>query len=466
MFDLIDGQERPDNKKYTYEQFENGEIVLAKGDYKKVMNVIHNIFGIMIAVDTKEIFIYDNRKGYYKEISPDQLTGIYEKLTGEHMSTSTSDVFKKKIFRWFGEDYCLRKHSIIEKFVESSKRYVCFKNGLFDLELENFFPHRKTVYFRNAIDANYTTDKNCPIFSQYMKDFTTGREEVERTLLEFFSYCFVSGYHFGHNFLVLTGTGRNGKSTLIRLIANVLGQSATSNVPIDKLEGFELDFIAGKLLNYSGESSNNWTDGESLANLKAITGGDSISIKAKFKRSYQESNLPKMIFAMNHLPKFGETTLALRKRLICIEGLMSLDGREDSSIEDRLYSERDAIVSMLMDHLITVKNNRKVFVYENNNKVLNNIEKDSSIYSRFFYDRIKAERDSELWQDELWSEFKKYCESEDYKFDTSKTVFAKKLSQLLEPHQIRKKRNNGKVRTIYFHIGFHPTEDTSDEYVD
>lgn len=465
MFDLIDG-EQTDLKNATYQDFVEGKILISKGDYKKAMDIIHHVFGLMIAVDTQEIFIFDNDKGYYKEISKDQLTGLYEKLTGENMSTATSDVFKRKIFRWFGEPYCLRKHSIMARFEDSSKRFVCFKNGVFDIQSEKFFSHRKTIYFRNCIDANYTDDQDTPIFNMFMKDFTSNREDVERTLMEYMAYCFVSGYHFGHNFLVLNGSGRNGKSTLIRLISNVIGHTAVSHVPMDQLFGFELESIAGKLLNCTMEDSGKWTDGAALANLKAITGGDSISINAKYKKSYSESNLPKLIFAMNQLPKFGETTLALRKRLICINCKMRLDGREDSSIEDRLYAERDGIVSKLMGHLLNIKRNKKIFIYDENDTIVQDVERDSSVYTRYFYDRIEYKEGSEIWQDQVWKDFKKYIESEDYEFAVSKSVLGKKMANHLTDSQVRRKRNNGKVRTVYRDITFRPEGDYSDEYID
>ena len=65
-----------------------------------------------------------------------------------------------------------------------------------------------------------------------------------------------------------------------------------------------------------------------------------------------------------------------------------------------------------------------------------------------------------------FEDFKKYADSEDYDNHISKLSLAKSLNQLLEAYQIRKKRNNGKMRTIYKDIEFHPMGDSGHDFED
>ena len=459
---FVDGSEKSQN--YTYEDYKAGNIVITRGDYQEALNVMDKIFGLMIAVDTKRIYIYDNEKGYYKEITVDQLTGLYEKLTKESNATTTSDIFKKKIFRHFGESFTMKQDTITNLFVNSSKRYIPFRNGHFDLKHEIFIEHSKDIYFRSTMNASYSPEAECPTFKHFMDEFSSNDKLVQQTLLEFASYCLISGYHYGHNFLILNGNGRNGKSTFIRTIARIVGKNASSAMPMERFTGFDMADMAGKLLNHSEESGAKWVGGEQLANLKSITGGDSLPVNEKFKKPYTESNWPKLIFAMNEIPKFGESTVALRKRIICVECKLDLRGKEDASIEKRIDSEVDGIATMLVKHLLEVKKRKKLYIYPDNDQIVCGIDRDSSIYSRFFYDRINnlgftSER-RVLWQDEIWEALKEYAKSEDYNESMiHKSTLGRKMKHFLNHEQVRRVRNNGKLRWVYHGIEWHPEGD-------
>jgi len=64
---------------------------------------------------------------------------------------------------------------------------------------------------------------------------------------------------------------------------------------------------------------------------------------------------------MNEIPKFPESTRALERRMVCMPCEMVInEGNEDSSIEDKLFSEVDGFVLKLIRELVKIKKEGRI----------------------------------------------------------------------------------------------------------
>ena len=86
--------------------------------------------------------------------------------------------------------------------------------------------------------------------------------------------------------VVFLGSGSNGKSLLSNMIKHMLGERNVSAVALDQISSgrFGKQNLDRKLLNISSETKTEKL--YSTADLKALTGGDSIEIEEKFEKSY------------------------------------------------------------------------------------------------------------------------------------------------------------------------------------
>ena len=172
-------------------------------------------------------------------------------------------------------------------------------------------------------------------------------EAVREFLQRLFGLALV-GKVVEHVLPILTGTGRNGKGTLIRSLAAALGDYAIEAEP-------EL-FLARDRAHPTGQldlrgvrlaTCQETDDGKPLAvaTVKRLTGGDTIRARA-MRQDFVEfapSHLPVMV--TNHLPRVPADDPALWARLLVIPFDVSFLGREDTGLGDRLDLELPGILA-------------------------------------------------------------------------------------------------------------------------
>jgi putative DNA primase/helicase len=429
--------------------------VILKGQYATAINVIVEKANIIYLRDLKKFYSYAN--GIYQETYLDAIGATYRELVNEHDSNITTDAFCKYIQRL--SSIQMESHQFFKLFEKDKKNNICFSNGVYNVTEDKLYPHSKNFYFRSKLNAAYDPTAKCPVFDKFLDDFTCNQKDLAQSILEFLGYSLISGYNYGHAFMILDGQGRNGKSTLINVMSNILGYENISSIPMSAMEDkFMVAGLAGKLLNCSTEESAKWISGQSLGILKAITGGDAISINQKFKATYIERDLPKMIFAMNGIPSFTESTIALKQRCIIIPCEMDLVGKENPHIEKDMEFETSGIAQLLLRSLKQVIKNKKIFKAFQNEILVSEMARESSVIERFFEDRIQ-----DNWNDPkrhqcfitamyCYEQLIEYGKDEkNYDIPTFNT-FCKKMSNKLGRRRVRRKTVNGKLMTVYMAI--------------
>src|SRR5690606_14060518 len=95
-------------------------------------------------------------------------------------------------------------------------------------------PHRPEDFITKCIDLEYDPNARAPMFEQVLGRVTLEDSLKTRPLANFlqrwFGYC-ATGDTREQKFVVHYGTGRNGKSTVLDIIANVLGDYAGTAAP-------------------------------------------------------------------------------------------------------------------------------------------------------------------------------------------------------------------------------------------
>jgi putative DNA primase/helicase len=118
--------------------------------------------------------------------------------------------------------------------------------------------------------------------------------------------------------LLLLGEGSNGKSTYLRALTAFVGSTNTSGVSLHKLESdrFATARIIGKLANICPDLPSTHLAETSV--FKAITGGDDLHAKYKYRESFEFQPYCRLVFSANHVPRSGDASHAFFRRWLVV----------------------------------------------------------------------------------------------------------------------------------------------------
>lgn len=147
-------------------------------------------------------------------------------------------------------------------------------------------------YIKTVIPTEYLgLNQKCPRFEQFLADVFQDDEELIKYLQRLIGYALL-GNVSEHIFIILYGPGRNGKSTLVDVLSDVLGH-AVAAIPAETLlsQGFystggapraDLMMMRGKRLVWTSETGK---DREfDVEMVKRLTGGDPITARSPYGR--------------------------------------------------------------------------------------------------------------------------------------------------------------------------------------
>lgn len=197
------------------------------------------------------------------------------------------------------------------------------QNGILDLSPmydggdAQLLPHTPTLFATTISDFSYDpTRSDCPRFLDFMSWMTEGDSDTIQLLLQFMAYTLLRGLNF-QQFLILVGTGSNGKSTLLNTIGKFVGAGNFAALPIERLgQRFALASLFDKAINLC--AGLNETDKVSEGNLKMLVDDSGIAFERKFRDVFTGRNFARLIFACNQLPRFRDRTDGLWRRMLVV----------------------------------------------------------------------------------------------------------------------------------------------------
>jgi P4 family phage/plasmid primase-like protien len=230
---------------------------------------------------------------------------------------------------------------------------VNLKNGVLDIATGTLTEHSPRYGFKYCLPYSYDPDAYSEFFMDWLEQITCQRPDLMDALLDFMGYCFLPDYS-DHLFVYLVGSGANGKSTFLKVLQAMVGETNAANVSIEQLtrNRFAPAALEGKLVNIGEEASGDGTylDSFQLNVIKTLSSGGALHVERKGENGYTLYNTAKLIFAANKPPMFKENGEAVKRRLLVIPFTYRIRNL-DPTVEDRLLSEAPAIFSMLVKRI-------------------------------------------------------------------------------------------------------------------
>ena len=198
----------------------------------------------------------------------------------------------------------------------SDAKYICFRNGVYNIESDTLQPYTPDIIITNKINWNYNPGaKNADIDSTLNK-LACGDQTIRALLEECIGYCFYRRNELRKSFM-LTGEKRNGKSTFLSLIENLLGRENCTSLDLKELgDRFKTAELFGKLANIGDDIGDEFIANPAV--FKKLCSGNTINAERKGRDPFDFNNYSKLLFSANNIPRIKDKTGAVISRLVII----------------------------------------------------------------------------------------------------------------------------------------------------
>jgi len=297
-------------------------------------------------------------------------------------------------------------------FDKSTDGYLNFENGVLKLGAWTLAPHSSHHGFTSVIPFPFIPEAKCPLWDQTLSKVMLSRPHLVDLLKEFFGYCLSNGYQH-HKALILTGVGRNGKSTIMETIMFVLGNGNYSSLAWDDVVMPETSYsMRNKLVNFSEEVGKKEFINVS-AKMKNLIAGGEFRTRKLYSDSIQVTNRTKFVMACNHLPMTNDTSVGFLERLIIVpfEGYFTVetDANFDPDIKNKLKNEASGILNWMIDGYKKLSTQGSFSKTEETNAMIKEYTFSNNPILGFMEDNLKFEEGLMESSEELYKSFRAYC---------------------------------------------------------
>lgn len=226
------------------------------------------------------------------------------------------------------------------------------ENGTLNLCTGELGLHRREDLLTKLVPVSYDAAARAPLWEAFLARVLAGDAELIAFLQRAFGYALTADVREQVLF-ILYGTGSNGKTTLLEMMRDTLGDYAQPTRPetllVKKGDAIPNDVAAlrGARLVYACEPEGSKRLAEAL--VKQLTGGDTVT--ARFMRREFFSFRPtfKVFFAANHKPHVRGTDHAIWRRVRLVPFTVTIpDLEQDRMLPEKLRGERPGILRWLV----------------------------------------------------------------------------------------------------------------------
>ena len=198
----------------------------------------------------------------------------------------------------------------------SDARYIAFKNGVFDLETDEFGDFSPDKIITNMIPWDYNPNAYYEVTDRTLDKISCHDDTVRDLLEEGIGYCFYRRNELRKSF-ILIGDKANGKSTYLDMIKTLLGENNVCALDLKELgERFKPALLAGKLANIGDDIGDEFIPNPAI--FKKLVSGDRINAERKGQDPFDFDNYSKLLFSANDIPRIKDKSGAVLSRLVIV----------------------------------------------------------------------------------------------------------------------------------------------------
>lgn len=236
----------------------------------------------------------------------------------------------------------------------TARNLVGFSNGVFDTRTGQFRQHSKTDWLLIASELPFsppaegeTLASHAPNFWKWLRRSVANNDRKTDRVLAALFMVLANRYDW-QLFLEVTGPGGSGKSVMAEICTMLAGKANTVSASMKALEdardralvvGYSL-IIMPDMTRYAGDG----------AGIKAITGGDKVSIDPKHKAPYSTRIQAVVLAVNNNAMTFSDRSGGIsRRRVIFNFSEVVPENERDTLLAEKIEGE----LAVVIRHLLT-----------------------------------------------------------------------------------------------------------------
>jgi len=418
---------------------------------KKNVNLRYDIIPLLNEIYSKLLDYYKQNDNDKKKIS------AIKKIIKNFSNT----IFKNNIMAELCDIFLINNNPERDfvKNLDKNNFLIGFNNGVYDLKTFEFRDGKPEDLLTMSVRYDYNdnhTDKYNDLLT-FLNDIQPNKEDRDY-MLTYLSIGLVG--NLLELFTILTGTGRNGKSKLIELLAQTFGDYSGSvqstlftrprpdaNSPDPGL----LNLLNKKLLTSSepekGSKLNTgfikFITGKDITTLRNCHSNDMFDFKANFIT----------LFSCNDIPECDDIDKAFSDRLRCIDFPNKFTDNPteknhkliNKEINENFCFWRQDFMLLLIEHYKKYKETNILHVTKSISKWTNKYQENTDVYLSFLIEKTK-ESDEYILNTELYEYFKEWFRNNNPNTKIPKNrdfITGIKKHKLVEQIQVNKERFYG-----------------------
>lgn len=223
------------------------------------------------------------------------------------------------------------------------------RNGVLNLQSGALREHDRESLHTKLSDVEFIEGAECPLFEAFIDEIFEGDQGLLGYCQRVFGYC-LSGRTTEQVFFLLHGSGANGKSTLVRLLLDLVGDygsQLTSETLLRQMNRSQTNDLA-RLRGVRVAVANEFSAGRKLdeALMKQLTGGERVSARMLYREFAEFEPKCKILVSSNHLPDITGTDYGIWRRVHLLPFEFTVpEGRRDPALNQKLRAELPGVLN-------------------------------------------------------------------------------------------------------------------------
>lgn len=235
--------------------------------------------------------------------------------------------------------------------LDQAPTLLAVRNGTVDLETCALKPGDPLDRITMLANVAYDESAKCPAFNTFLERVAGGDDELAGYLQRVVGYA-ISGFTSEQCLFFLYGPGANGKSTLLNVLGDVLGEGYCRVTPAETImarpgagpANVELARLPRARVVVTNEIEEGAWLAESL--VKQITGGDKLVARQLYKDYFEFKPQFKLFVAGNHKPVIRSDDHGIWRRIHLVPFLTTIPMEDrDPKLAEKLCKEGPGILN-------------------------------------------------------------------------------------------------------------------------
>ncbi|MGG1675932.1 phage/plasmid primase, P4 family [Neobacillus sp. NRS-1170] len=317
--------------------------------------------------------------------------------------------------------------------------------------------HDRANYITHYIDIPFNPIAKCPTWDKFLDDIFMGNHEMIRYIQRVIGYALTGSNKEEAMFIFYGPKGRNGKSTLVKVIQRLLNNYAATTDPSTFMKsGKTARHTLAELVGVRFLSTSEVERGEELAVqlIKQITGRDPVEAERKYENPFTYLPTYKIFMLTNNKPGIYERRKAIWERIHLIPFNRYFEDHErDKDLDAKLEAELEGILRWALEGCMEWQSQGLTPPQEVRDAV-KQYEKEQDIIGQFILDSCYIEPANEdCWEapDRLYQDYKSWCAAGGY-IPLNLNNFGLEIKERF-PFKSKRVNFNGKTQPKKVYIG-------------